>query len=264
METEASAEIEAKSDGMRKDWLIPVAVICAALAVVGWLVMRTGARTEVPMIEGIPVADYTVRLQHAVVGAEIEFLARDRKTALPVLIEQMDVDETRLERFMTRMWKSAPAGIRERFKDRRTAEELRAGASWGLMMLLMDPKDRYTSGPVDPVSAEEAQLLLPAVRGGLSDTNIYVRLNAAVMLGALQVVSAEALELCRMAKEDRHYGVRFNTAHSLARLMTNSPKARVELESMRGDKHPEVREKVAEWLGDKPETPMRSGPGAFE
>jgi hypothetical protein len=105
---------------------------------------------------------------------------------------------------------------------------------------------------------------LPAVRGGLSDTNIYVRLNAAVMLGALQVVPAEALELCRIGKADRHYGVRFNTAHSLARLMTNSPQARVELESMRGDNHPEVRAKVAEWLGDKPETPMRSGPGAFE
>ena len=111
--------------------------------------------------------------------------------------------------------------MREKVQLDQAPAAYRAGASWGLFLLLRGYDDAFQT-----VTPDEADLLLPALRSALKDESIPVRLNAVLCLSPFNANSAEAKELCLLALKDKNAGVRYNAVYALWKIFMNEKNLR--------------------------------------
>ena len=190
-------------------------------------------------------ASYWTRRLHAghmdpdVIGA----LASDKAVAVPALVRQLSLPDSRVKDAVKRLWRRLPAPLRARIPEPTTRGELRAGAAFALVMIW---QNEFL--PRSEPSLSEAQIMLPSLTKGLQDRNLWVRLNVAIALGHLGVISVQAIESCEVAMKDTDWSVRGNAVVSLGQLATTDARAIPHIKLALSDSHPGVRRRAAEQL----------------
>ena len=217
-----------------------------ALAVAGgvlWFLLDD-AESRGPLIQGKPVAYWTRQLRVAVVDPDvISTLASDKAVAVPALLRQLSLPDSRAKEVAKGLWRRLPPMLRARVPEPTTRAELRARAAFVLIVIFHNEFFE----PAAPTLAE-AQMMLPALTRALQDRDVNVRLFATVALGNLGVISAPAIESCDIALKDPNWGVRANAVHALGRLAKSDERAIPYLKSALTDSHLGVSKQAAEQL----------------
>lgn len=153
----------------------------------------------------------TLQLRHAEERGELmETLIQERPAYVPILVQQMAVDESAVKQLLRRAVNHLPEPARGTFDIKQSSDVHRAGASWGLLYLLRG-RDNFGTR----ATAEEVKVLLPALRNALRDDSLHVRLNAAACLGAFDPAAPEVRQLLLKALGDKNSMVRYNAAYAL-------------------------------------------------
>lgn len=258
------------------NWDSKELVVLATVALVlllGWFLFSRNflnTETPAPTPEHESLIQSALQLEHATVKPWVlEPLQQQRTAAIPILIQQMSADEFFLEKFVRDQAQKLPPPLADLHKDKRAAPQLRAGASWGLLLLF----NLHTSTPSQATLAE-ADLLLPAIEQALSDDHLPVRLNAIATLGACSARAPGAIELAAQALRDKNSSLRYNAIFSLSHLAATAPAAIPLIQSALTDPSPAVRNLAIEKLhillppADRAKLPLpipeQTGPGGFE
>jgi hypothetical protein len=214
-------------------------VIIAGLA----LALRFTQRApEEPLIDQRPVSFWTSQVEHAVIDHDlIAKLASHEELAIPALIKQLATPKSIIKDSLYDLWQKMPSKLRERFAAPKSSATLRAGASWGLMLVLERNESLAAKEPL-------ADQILPAVQNALKDDFLVPRLNAAVCLGYCGSRMDDAIAGCEEALKDKASGVRFNATHSLERLGKKDRRAIPLLRQALADPNPDVRKRASEAL----------------
>jgi HEAT repeat protein len=233
-----------------------VAALVIAGALLWMLLMDPYARG--PAIKGKPLAFWTRQLRAGQMNRDvIRALATERGVAVPALVKQLSLPDSAASDYAKRLWRRLPPTVQNKVPTPTTRGELRAGAAFALVMIY-ENDFLETAAP----TLSEAQMMLPALTKALQDQNVNVRLNAAIALRSLAVISAQAIESCDAALKDPHWSVRANAVNALGRLGKSDERAIPSLKSALADSRPEIRKLAAiqlERLGIPPRRDDASG-----
>lgn len=227
-----------------RDLLVLLSVVICLLA--GWWGLSRAMRPAPPpaLFDKPFLAEWTILLRHGQVKPRLlEMLQRQRAEAVPILVQQLGVNESSIERFLRGHSAKLSPAFTNLLVDNRAAPELRAGAAWGLLILF----DIHTETPKNATAAE-AEILIPALEVALADQHPPVRLNAAATLHACSTRATAAIRVCAIALKDQDSGVRYNAIRSLAKLAAADPAAIPLLQSSLTDPAPSVRALVSKKL----------------
>ena len=208
---------------MKRETVKTSVAVAGILCVIGlflFLQRPVPAPEPEPLVDGSPLTSYTLRLRHAEVRQELmDTLIQNRSKFIPALVELMGANESVLKRLIRRTSATIASPLKNALQLDQNPEVYRAGASWGLLHLL-----RGYSASVPQAAPDEAAILLPALRNALEDESIFVRLNAAACIAALDRNSPEVQKLLRTALNDTNRGVRYNAVYALWNMFLDEAK----------------------------------------
>ena len=214
----------------------------AGLAIAGALWFLLGdPESRGPLLHGKPVTYWTQRTAQRDPAA-ISVLAGDKAVAIPALVRQLSLRDSRVKDAAKGLWRRLPPMLRAGVPEPTTPWELRREAAFALVMIYQNDFAQ-TAAP----TLSEARLILPALTRALQDTD-GVRLNASVVLGHLGVISAQAIEACEAARRDTHWLVRAHAVDSLGRLAKSDERAIPHLKAALSDSHTSVRRRATNAL----------------